>query len=34
MPASAIPFLIFIVGAFAAFIGVVGGVALWSNQDV
>ena len=32
MPASAIPFLIFFVGAFATFIAVVGGVSFWSGR--
>ena len=33
MPASAIPFIAFIISAFAMFMVVVGGVSLWSNRN-
>ena len=33
MPASAMPFIAFIISAFAMFMVVVGGVSLWSNRN-
>jgi hypothetical protein len=33
MPASAIPFIVFFIAAFATFMIVVGGVSIWSNRD-
>ena len=33
IPSSAIPFLVFFVGAFATFIAVVGGVSFWSGRS-
>ena len=33
MPDSAIPFLVFFIGAFLTFMIAVGGVAFWSGQD-
>lgn len=33
MPASAIPFLLFVCAAFATFIAVVGGVYIWTNLE-
>jgi len=33
MPASAIPFLAFVMSAFAIFMIVVGGAAIWTRRD-
>ena len=33
MPASAIPFIAFIISAFAMFMIVVGGASFWSNRN-